>query len=506
MSNFFNRLQETMARRGSRPCLLADEGTVSHAALDERSARFAAVLRRCGADPGDTVLVTCARHVDTIALYLASLRAGLVWVPANPACTAAELAFAAGDARPRIVVCDPDRPDHEEAARSAAAGAARLTLGAGGAGTLAGQAAACAPALDVAPRHDRDPAAMLYTSGTTGRPKGVPLSHGNLASNAQALVEAWAFGADDVLIHALPLFHVHGLFVALHCALLAGASVRLLPRFEAATVRAAMRGASVMMGVPTFYRRLLGLEEFGAADCASMRLFVSGSAPLTERLFHEFEARTGHRILERYGMTETNMIATNPLAGPRVAGTVGYPLPGVEVRVRDPDGSRAATDAVGILEVRGPNVFAGYHARPEADAEAFTADGWFRTGDLARIAGDGRITLTGRARDLVISGGFNVYPVEIERCLDECPGVAESAVVGVPHEDLGEAVIAVVVPSDPASPPDTRALQAALEARLARYKHPRRIVLCEALPRNAMGKVQKQQLRETHAGRFRQAP
>jgi malonyl-CoA/methylmalonyl-CoA synthetase len=342
----------------------------------------------------------------------------------------------------------------------------------------------------------------VYTSGTTGHPKGVPLSHRNLQSNATTLVRAWAFRPEDVLLHALPVFHVHGLFVALHCALLAGAGIHLLPAFAPAAVRAALAACTVMMGVPTFYSRLLALPGFSAADCARVRLFVSGSAPLSEGVFHAFEARTGHRILERYGMTETNMIASNPLHGDRIPGTVGYPLPGVSVRLRR-DRQSVAPGDVGMLEVRGPNVFAGYHNRPQVNAREFTTDGWFRTGDLARQTDDGRITLVGRARDLIISGGFNVYPPEVERCLDGCPGVRESAVIGVPHADLGEAVVAVIVAEDDMDDDlDEASLRRHARAALTRYKQPRRYVRRAELPRNAMGKVQKQQLREELAELF----
>jgi malonyl-CoA/methylmalonyl-CoA synthetase len=345
-----------------------------------------------------------------------------------------------------------------------------------------------------------DPAVMLYTSGTTGRPKGAVLSHQNLASNALALHAAWRFEPGDVLLHALPLFHAHGLFVALHTALLNASRVRFHRRFDATAVVDDLAEATVFMGVPTHYVRMLGRPELDRERCARMRLFVSGSAPLPAATWHEFERRTGHRILERYGMTETGMITSNPYDGERLPGSVGYPLPDVDVRVCDDDGAEVAPGEVGVLEVRGPNVFGGYWRLPDRTAEELR-DGWFKTGDLATRAPDGRVTLVGRARDLVITGGLNVYPAEVEAVIDELPGVAESAVIGVGHPDFGEAVVAVVTAEGQAAVRDVDVIEGAA-ARLAPFKRPKAVRFVDALPRNAMGKVEKDVLRDRYKSLF----
>ncbi len=355
-------------------------------------------------------------------------------------------------------------------------------------------AAAVEPVHDVADRSGRDPAAMLYTSGTTGRSKGALLSCHNLVANAHALHDAWRFEPGDVLLHVLPVFHVHGLFVALHCAFLAGAQVRFHGRFDVSRVRSDLRGSTVLMGVPTHYHRLLDEPDFDGSDCRTMRLFTSGSAPLPSAEHDEFARRTGHRIVERYGMTETMILTTNPYDGDRVAGTVGYPLPGVDLRVVAEDGEPVPADTVGSVQVRGDGVFLGYHGMPDRTAEAFRPGGWFVTGDLGRLDASGRLTLAGRASDMVISGGLNIYPKEIEAVLDAVDGVRESAVIGVADPDFGEAVVAVVVPH-PGSELDERRLQAACDTALARFKHPRRYVTVAELPRNAMGKIQKNELR-----------
>lgn len=360
---------------------------------------------------------------------------------------------------------------------------------------MAAAAAAAAP-LPV-PRADDDLAVLLYSSGTTGRPKGVMLTHRNLAANAAALLQAWGFTEDDVLLHGLPLFHAHGLFVALHCALASVARIRLLPRFEAAAVVQALPGCSVFMGVPTHYSRLLSLAAFGAESCRGVRLFVSGSAPLLPETFAAFRTRTGHTLLERYGMTETGMNTSNPLHGERLAGSVGAALPGVGLRIVDrKTGRPLATGEPGEVQVQGANVFRGYWRAPAKTAEAFTADGWFRTGDLGVLDREGRLALVGRASDLIISGGLNVYPREVELCLDGCEGVGESAVVGAPDADFGEAVVAFVEPRAGCRTPDAARIVAHARAHLAAYKAPKRIVFVDALPRNAMGKVQKSLLRQ----------
>ncbi len=455
--------------------------------LDDASARFSAALRRRGVEPGDRVLTQVPKSVEAVALYLGVLRCGAVYVPLNTAYTEREVAFFVDDASPRVVVrgaLGVGEPGAEEGPRSV------------GIDVLWEEARSLDPDPAVEPRRGDDLAAICYTSGTTGRSKGAMITHGNLTSNALALHEIWGFEPGDVLLHALPIFHVHGLFVALHTAFLNASKVLFLPAFDAAEVRHLLPEATVLMGVPTFYSRLLAEPGFGSADCESIRLFVSGSAPLTEAVFGDFEARTGHRILERYGMTEAGMITSNPLLGERVAGTVGFPLPDVEVRAVGEDGAELPAGEVGTLEIRGPNLFRGYWGLPEKTAEEMRYDGFFVTGDLASVDGEGRVTLVGRGKDLIIAGGFNVYPKEVEDRLDEVPGVAESAVIGAPHTDLGEGVVAVLVAED--SPVEDDTLRSALDAGLARYKHPRRFYWVDELPRNAMGKVQKNVLRDRY--------
>ena len=434
------------------------------------------------------------RSPEAIALYLACLRGGFVYVPINPALTAAEAAYYVEDAQPRIVVVDPARAatstDTDEL----------LTLDADGRGTLIDHSRDLPPRFDPHPCAADDIALLLYTSGTTGKPKGAMLTHGNLASNVRSLCELWRFTPEDVLIHVLPLSHVHGLVVALGCALASGCTLRLLSRFDPAEVIRELATATVFMGVPTHYARLLTAPSLDRAACASMRLFVSGSAPLTPQAFGDFEARTGHRILERYGMTETVMIASNPYDGERVPGSVGYALPDVELRVVDAEGKPLARGETGVLEVRGPNVCKGYWQAPEKTASAFRDDGFFITGDIARIDADGRVWLEGRASDLIITGGYNVYPREVEDALLELTGVSDAAVFGVPHPLWGEAVVAALCVREAAI--DEAAVIAALRPRLASYKLPKRVVRMAALPRNAMGKVQKQALRADHARLF----
>jgi len=413
--------------------------------------------------PGDRVALKAEKSPESIMVYLGVLKAGAVFLPLNTAYTDHETQLFLDDAEPKVVVTDP--PDYVRGAT--------------------GEALA-----EAAPRAADDLASLIYTSGTTGRSKGAMLSHGNLSSNALALHEAWGFTPDDVLLHALPIFHVHGLFVATHCALLSGAPMIWLPRFADDAVLEALSRATVMMGVPTFYTRLLANPAFTRERAEGVRLFISGSAPLLPTTFAEFEARTGQRILERYGMSEAVIITSNPLNGERLAGSVGYPLPGVELRV-------AGGEETGVLQIRGPSVFSGYWRMPEKTAEEFTSDGFFITGDVGRQDPDGRVWISGRAKDLIISGGYNVYPKEIELVLDELSGVTESAVVGVPHPDFGEGVLAVVQGSG-----DESAMIAAARQRLAAYKAPKRVVFVDELPRNAMGKVQKNLLRERYAGLF----
>jgi malonyl-CoA/methylmalonyl-CoA synthetase len=493
--NLYDTLRAGFAPALDRPALRVPGGPVlTYRHLDDSSARYAAALREAGVRAGARVVVQVDKSPDAVALYLGCLRIGAIYVPLNTAYTAVETTAFLEDAEPALFVGRPEGPDPS----TTCPGLATASLGADGAGTLADQARACQPFAALTPVAPDDTTAILYTSGTTGRSKGAMLTRANLESNARTLYRLWGWRPDDVLLHALPVFHVHGLFVALHCAFLGGSPVVFHPRFDASTTRASLREASVMMGVPTFYSRLLDIDDFGAADCTGMRLFISGSAPLLPSTFETFAARTGHRILERYGMTETGMITSNPLDGERIAGTVGFALPGVEVRVTGNHGQPLPPDTVGAVEVRGPNVFRGYWRMPEKTAEDFRPDGFFVTGDLGRLAPDGRLTLAGRAKDLIIAGGYNIYPKEVEACLDDSPGVLESAVIGIPHKDLGEAVLAVVVPETGAAV-SADELLASLDGRLARFKQPRRIVVVDALPRNAMGKVQKDRLRALYS-------
>ncbi|MEC3861364.1 malonyl-CoA synthase [Mesobacterium sp. TK19101] len=465
----------------------------SYAALFDGAARMAGRLVALGLAPGDRVAVQVEKSVEALQLYLATVMAGGVFLPLNTAYTADEVAYFLGDATPRILVCDPARKD---ALAPHAAGARVLTMDANGATDFdwAGQG----PLTPVA-RGPQDLAAILYTSGTTGRSKGAMLSHANLLSNSETLRDYWRFTSDDVLIHALPIFHTHGLFVATNVALLAGAAIHFLPKFDADAIVHAMPGATALMGVPTFYTRLLADPRLTPEHAANMRLFISGSAPLLASTHREWEARTGHRILERYGMTETNMNTSNPYEGERRAGTVGFPLPAVELRVMA-NGAEVGPDEIGVIEVRGPNVFQGYWQMPEKTAEELRPDGWFITGDQGMVDADGYVTIVGRAKDMIITGGFNVYPKEVESLIDAQPGVKESAVIGVPHPDMGEGVVAVVVAEGELA---VDALQAAIGEKLARFKQPRIWHLVDALPRNTMGKVQKKVLRYTYSDAFK---
>ncbi|WP_192964870.1 malonate--CoA ligase [Phycobacter azelaicus] len=457
--------------------------------------RNAAALVGMGVKPGDRVAVQVEKTIEAIQLYLGTVMAGGVFLPLNTAYTTPEVAYFLGDASPRVVVCDPAREDD---IAEIAGDALVVTLDGKGLGSLT-DAVVGRGGFDPVPRGPNDLAAILYTSGTTGRSKGAMLSHENLASNSEMLRDYWQFTDRDVLIHALPIFHTHGLFVATNVALLAGARVVFLKGFNADEILDAMPRATALMGVPTFYTRLLADERLTRERASNMRLFISGSAPLLVDTHEAWEARTGHRILERYGMTETNMSTSNPYDGERRAGTVGFPLPGVEARIIA-DGMEVAQGEIGVLHVRGANVFQGYWQMPEKTAEELLSDGWFITGDMARMDEDGYITIVGREKDLVITGGFNVYPKEVESLIDDLPGVLESAVIGVPHPDFGEAVVAVVVPTGEGT--SAEAVKAALSGQLAKFKQPKEVILTGALPRNTMGKVQKKALREDYAGLF----
>lgn len=496
--NIVSQFLEVAASAGDKPFLVEGDGTVlSFADLEHCTGRLASRLRALGGQVGDRIVVQVDKSADAVLLYLAALRAGMVFVPLNTAYTATELVYFLGDAEPAIVVC---RPADEEAVSALLSSGRLVTLRDDGTGSLLDDIPD--ETLPIAHRVATDLAAILYTSGTTGRSKGAMLSHGNLLSNALTLKELWGWRRDDVLLHVLPIYHVHGLFVALHGALLAGATVIFHKGFDPSPVIADFARATVLMGVPTHYTRLMATPELTPQSCANMRLFISGSAPLLAEAHQRFQDKTGQRILERYGMTETGMITSNPYhGGERVAGTVGYPLPGVEARIRGVNGALVDQDEPGVLEVRGPNVFSGYWRMPEKTAEEIRSDGFFITGDIATQASDGRITLVGRAKDLIIAGGLNIYPKEIEEAINALPGVEESAVIGLPHPDMGEGVVAVVVAAQGASV-DEAGVLSGLADKLARFKQPRRVIVVDALPRNAMGKVQKAVLRQEYSSLF----
>ena len=502
--NLYAVFEAGFPAEGSTSFIETDDGRIySYVSMIYRSGRYARLLSDLGVRPGDRVLAQVEKSPEAVFLYLACLRAGAVYLPLNSAYRDEEVAYFLEDSEPSLVVADPAR-EAEIAPLAARAGCCHLlTLDAEGGGTLEQESATLDGDFGCVARSADDLAAMLYTSGTTGRSKGAMLSHGNLAANARALHRTWGFRPDDLLLHPLPIYHAHGLFVAIHCVLLNGTGMLFLRRFDADTVLRLLPRATVMMAVPTHYVRLLAHPGFGIEACRNMRLFISGSAPLLPETFEAFQTRSGHTILERYGMSETGMNTSNPLDGERRAGTVGRPLPGVEARVTAEDGSILGTDDVGVLEVRGPNVFKGYWRQPEKTAAEFRDDGFFITGDLAKIDARGYVHLVGRAKDLIISGGLNVYPKEIEQVIDEIEGVGESAVIGLPHPDFGEAVAAVVTPAKGRSAPDEAAVIATAKARLAGFKVPKRVFFAEALPRNSMGKVQKNLLREQFAGTFR---
>lgn len=497
-ANFYALVEARRPADHDAPLLEADDGTVwSHRAIADLSGRIAWALESVGANRGDRVAAQVDKSPEALALYLACLRSGLVYLPLNTAYQPAEIEHFLGDAAPAVFVCRSESADVLQSAAKAARVRSIFTLDATGGGSLPDAAADRDPHFPTAEARPEDLAVLIYTSGTTGRSKGAMVTHGNLAANGEALVDAWGFNRSDVLLHALPMFHIHGLFIATHCVLLAGASMLFHSRFETRQVLRDLPRATVLMGVPTFYTRLLAEEGFKAGVAANVRLFVSGSAPLLMETFSAFETRTGQRILERYGMSESGIITSNPLDGDRRGGTVGRPLRDVHVRIVDNDDRLLEQGEVGNVQIRGPSVFKGYWNLPERTREEFSADGWFRTGDVGCFDRDGYLSIVGRAKDLIISGGYNVYPKEIELELDALPGVAESAVIGVPHPDFGEAVTAVVVASSTARP-DEAALIAALKTRLAGYKVPKRVVVVDDLPRNAMGKVQKNVLRERY--------
>ncbi|WP_426612614.1 malonate--CoA ligase [Bradyrhizobium sp. McL0616] len=500
-ANLFSRLFDGLDDPKRLAIETQDGAHISYGELIARAGQMANVLVARGVKPGDRVAVQVEKSVANIVLYLGTVRAGAVYLPLNTAYTLNELDYFIGDAEPSLVVCDPSKAEGLTAI-AAKVKAKVETLGPDGKGSLTDAADKASSEFTTVPRANDDLAAILYTSGTTGRSKGAMLTHDNLASNSLSLVGYWRFTDKDVLIHALPIYHTHGLFVATNVTLFARASMIFLPKLDPDLIIKLMARATVLMGVPTFYTRLLQNSALSRETTKHMRLFISGSAPLLAETHREWSARTGHAVLERYGMTETNMNTSNPYDGERVPGAVGFPLPGVSVRVTDPATAKELPrDEIGMIEVKGPNVFKGYWRMPEKTKAEFRPDGFFITGDLGKIDAKGYVHILGRGKDLVISGGFNVYPKEIESEIDAMTGVIESAVIGVPHADFGEGVTAVLVCNKGAEISETSVLKA-LDGRLAKFKMPKRVFVVDELPRNTMGKVQKNVLRDTYKDIF----
>lgn len=475
------------------------ERSLNHSQIHDLVARCASVLTDAGVQPDDRVTVQVTKSIENVVLYLAVLRIGAVYQPLNTSYTVSELDFFIGDAKPRVLVCEQARAEDLRPLAEHHDVAAVFTLNEAGEGSLTEAMEEAHTFDEIVSRSSDDTAAILYTSGTTGRSKGAMLTHKNLYTNASALRKIWGWEENDVLLHGLPIYHVHGLFVALHCALLEPSPIIFLPRFNVEAVLEELPSATVYMGVPTHYTRLLADPDLKEERCKGMRLFTSGSAPLLRESFEEFQQRTGHRILERYGMTEAGMITSNPLKGKRIPGTVGFPLPGVEVRLRSPEGKPVPDGDVGVLEIQSPGLFTGYWRQPDKTREAFR-DNWFITGDLATLDETGRVSLVGRHKDLVISGGLNVYPKEVESEIDQLDSIVESAVIGVPHKDFGEGVLAVVVATEEWV--GEAGIIAELRTRMAGFKVPKRVFRIDSLPRNAMGKVQKNQLRDRYKHTF----
>jgi malonyl-CoA/methylmalonyl-CoA synthetase len=498
--NAYQHFAERFLQNPEGPFLEDELGaTYSYADLDRATARVAAWLAKLGLSPSTRVAAQIDKSPEGLFLYLGVLRAGFCFLPLNVAYREAELAYFLGNAEPEIVVCRPEAMATFERLAETHHVRHVYSLGARGEGTLSVALRDMPSAFAAKVTADGDPAVIIYTSGTTGRSKGAVVTHGNLIANADALCKAWEITADDVLVHALPVFHVHGLFVALHPLIAASARLIFQRRFEPREVLGAFSRATLMMGVPTYYTRLLSEAGLSRAAVANMRLFVSGSAPLLEATFRAFRDRTGHSILERYGMSEAGIIASNPCAGERRPGTVGRALPGVLLRVVDESGREVPPGQAGGVEICGPSVFCGYFRMPDRTRDDFAPDGYFKTGDVGTLSEDGYLSIVGRSKDIVITGGYNVYPKEIELFLDALPEIEESAVVGVPHDDLGEAVMAVVV-LRPGTALGEQAIVARLKSAMASYKVPRRVHFVKELPRNAMGKVEKKRLRELLRG------
>ncbi len=503
--NLYDLFRSRFPADRSRPFIEVPDGvTISFAELEAASARYAHALVAAGVKPGDRVAVQVDKSAEAVVLVLACLRSGAILLPLNTAYQAGELEYFLSDAAPAAVVCQPHRlAELEAVVATTGIGARVLTLGTAGDGSLPDTATGKADSFASAARGGDDIAAILYSSGTTGRPKGAMLSHTNLAANAGTLHKLWGFRPDDVLLHCLPIFHTHGLFVAINCVLMNGTGMIFCPKFDAEQAIGLFARATVFMGVPTFYTRFLASPNLTPEACGHIRLFISGSAPLLEETFNAFKDRTGHTILERYGMTEGGMFTSNPLDGDRRAGTVGFPLPDVSLRITGEDGRVLPQGEIGIIEVKGPNIFKGYWNMPEKTKAEFTDDGFFQSGDVGVVDERGYVSIVGRAKDLIISGGYNVYPKEIEDVIDRMDGVVESAVVGMPHPDFGEAGLAVVVTAPGGGGLTADGVLAGLKGRLANYKVPKQAVLVSELPRNAMGKVQKNVLRDRYAAEWK---
>ena len=500
--NLFEILRSGFPTNPEAPCLLLPcGGEISYDVLERETARLAHMLVSLDVKPGDRVAVQVKKSPQALSLYLACLRAGAVYLPLNDAYQRHELGYFLGDATPRLFVCQPHMRILADKLAEEASVSHVLELDENGEGSLMQLAAEQPESFATVTRCKEDLAAILYTSGTTGRSKGAMLTHGNLAANARVLHSYWRFRPCDVLLHMLPIYHVHGLFVAIHCALLNGSPMLFEPRFDAGRVIELLPNATVFMGVPTYYVRLLTEHNFDRELCAHMRLFISGSAPLLKETFDEFRARTDHTILERYGMTEGGMFASNPYEGERRGSTVGFPLPGTTIRVVDESERPVTVGEVGNIQVKGANVFIGYWQMPEKTKEEFTDDGFFKTGDMGRWDSEGYLSIIGRSKDLIITGGLNVYPKEIEDMIDEMPGVLETAVIGLPHPDFGEAVTAVVVrrKSESGAALSEDGIIVKLKGALAVFKIPKQVCFIDDLPRNAMGKVQKNVLRQKYS-------
>ena len=501
--NLYSLFQSRFPENRNEVFLAHPRINISFGDIEHFSAKMGAILQTLGVFKGDRIMVQIEKSPENVMLYLACLRIGAVFIPLNTAYTAREIAYFLEDADPKMFICDPASEATIGEICKDNSSTIILTLGNNGNGSLIDKMSSEQQSSDVVWCDSDDLASIIYTSGTTGLSKGAMITHENLTSNALALHKYWEWEPGDVLVHALPIFHIHGLFVALHCALLNASKVLFHERFDVNKIIQDLPAASVFMGVPTFYTRLLAAPNFNQVACRNIRLFISGSAPLLYETFSEFKERTNHSILERYGMTEAGMITSNPYkSSQRIPNTVGYPLPGISARISDTKGKELSTGDIGVLEISGPNVFNGYWQMPEKTAEEFRVDGYFITGDMATMEGDGRISIVGRVKDLVISGGYNVYPKEIELIIDKLFGIRESTVIGVPHPDFGEAVVAIVV-ADKGKNTSEASIKSQLVNILAKFKQPKKIFYTKALPRNAMGKVQKKLLREIYADTFK---